>query len=158
MEDLPAYMSNRDYNNQFVQEIERIVPMCRHKKKWHLIFNTQSSAQADKYILDCDLAFFKPQGLLMADVERPNIRKIYKNIVDPYFENSSQDFIHRHACMVSRTYIGGIEIIKPPAKTEVIETVEVKAGVYAATNLSATSATEPVLVDVEEEDSDDDEK
>jgi hypothetical protein len=113
LDDLPAYMSNRDYNNQLVQAMERIVPMCRHKRKWHIIFNTQSTAQADKYILDCELAFFKPLGILMDDAERPNIRRIYRQLVNPYFENRTEDFIRKHAYMKSRTYVGGIGIKKP---------------------------------------------
>ncbi len=132
MEDLPSFMSNRDYNNSFIQEIEKIIPLVRHEKKWHLIFNTQSSAQADKYILDCDLAFFKPQGMLMEDVERSGIQKIYRHYVNPFFEHRSEQYIRRHAVMKSRTYVGGIAIVKTPAKSEVMEAIQNSKGVYEA--------------------------
>ncbi len=111
-DDLPAYASNRDYNNQLVESLERLIPMCRHKKHLHLIFGSQSAAQADKYILDCDLAFLKPLGLLMADVERPFIAKLYRDYVNPFFDNKTDDFIHRHAWMISRLYKGPISISK----------------------------------------------
>jgi hypothetical protein len=131
LDDLPAYMSNRDYENQLVQSVERIVPMVRHKRKWHLIFNTQSSAQADKYILDCELAFFKPLGVLMDDAERPAIRRIYKNIVTPFFEGRTEHFIRTHAFMKSRTYCGGIAIAKPPDNKQKILVAEPNAkGTY----------------------------
>lgn len=109
-DDLPAYASNRDYNETLVRQLERLIPMCRHEKKLHLIFCSQSAAQADKYILDCDMAFLKPLGLLYDDLERANIRRIYRNYVDPVFDGKSEDFIVRHAYMLSRSYRGIIEI------------------------------------------------
>lgn len=119
-DDLPAYAGNRDYNNSLVQELEQLIPLCRHEKCLHLIFNSQSSAQADKYILDCDLAFFKPLGILMDDVERPNIRRIYRNEVNPFFDGRSEWFIKRHAWMRSRSFIGGISVAKVP-RTKTLE-------------------------------------
>lgn len=129
VEDTPVNMGNRDYNEEVVQTLEKIIPMVRHTKKWHLIFNTQSSAQADKYILDCDLAFFKPQGILMGDVERPNIQKIYTKYVNPFFENRSQSWMRQHVLMIARSYIGGMLIAKVPEKMTVIETRN-ENGVY----------------------------
>lgn len=111
-DDLPAYASNRDYNEALVRQLERIIPMCRHERKLHLIFVSQSAAQADKYILDCDMAFLKPLGLLYDDLERANIRRIYRNYVDPEFDGKSEDFIVRHAYMLSRSYRGIVEIKK----------------------------------------------
>ncbi len=116
MDDLPAYMNNRSYNDALVQMIERIIPMVRHEPnppdfpigKVHLIFASQSAAQADRYILDCDLAFFKPLGLLLSDVERPGIARIYKLQVDPLFEGKDDNYIHEHAFMMSRTFKGMI--------------------------------------------------
>lgn len=135
LQDLPAYMSNNDYNNELIIELERIVPLCRHKRKWHLIFNTQSAIQADKYILDCELAFMKPWGVLMEDVERPGIRRIYKNWVMPYFEGKSEYFIRTHAFMKSRTYVGGIAITKPPAGKEVVLiATQNQDGIYEVTS------------------------
>ena len=111
-DDIPAYMSNRDYSEALVRMLERIIPMARHERKIHLIFCSQSSAQADKYILDCDMAFFKPLGLLYDDLERANIRRIYRNDVDQYFDGKSDYWIVRHAVMWSRTYKGLIEVSK----------------------------------------------
>jgi hypothetical protein len=116
-DDLPAYMSNRDYRDGLVMMMEKIVPMVRHPRqppefpvgKVHLIFVSQSAAQADKYILDCDMAFFKPLGLLSDDMERPNIKKIYSEFVNPLFQNKDDNFIHSHAFMMSRTFKGMIE-------------------------------------------------
>jgi len=111
-DDLPAWMSNRDYGETLVQAVEKLIPMCRHDKKIHLIFCSQSSAQADKWIMDCDMAFLKPLGLLYDDMERPNIRRIYKNNVDQHFEGKSDAWIVRHAMMWSRTYKDIIEVKK----------------------------------------------
>jgi hypothetical protein len=107
-------MSNRDYQESFARSVERIIPMVRHEPhppdypigEVHLIFSSQSSAQADKYILDCDMAFLKPLGLLMGEIERPKIAKIYRDKVDPEFENKDEAFIRKHAYMLSRTYKG----------------------------------------------------
>jgi len=112
LDDLPVYASNRDYNNQLVQALERIIPMVRHRRQLHLIFCSQNSAQADKCILDCDLAFLKPLGILCQDVERPFIRRVYKEDVDPEFEGKGESWIVRHAFMMSRTYKGIVEIAR----------------------------------------------
>jgi len=119
-DDLPAYMSNRDYNDGLIRMMERIIPMVRHEPnppdfplgQIHLIFSTQSAAQADRYILDCDAAFFKPLGLLMNDIERPNIAKIYKALVNPEFDGKGDMFIKTHAYFMSRTFKGLIEVKK----------------------------------------------
>ena len=112
MDDLPMYASNRDYHEAFVRSLERIIPMCRHERKLHLIFASQTAAQADRYILDCDCAFLKPLGLLTADIERPQVKKIYDNEVNPYFENKSDDWIHKHAFMLSRNWKGIVGVKK----------------------------------------------
>jgi hypothetical protein len=156
VEDMPAQMGNRDYNDELVHQIETLIPMCRHEKKVHFIFITQSSAQADKYILDCDLAFFKPQGILMGDVERPGIKKIYDKYVNPYFEGQSQDWMHKHAFMVSRTYLGGISISRVPDKQEVITTAPNAQGIYEAKGTEMVDIRKPGDIDVECEDSEED--
>ncbi len=108
-DDLPAYASNRDYNDTLVQGLEKIIPMVRHKRKLHLIFGTQTSAQADKYVGDCELGFLKPLGLFVE--ERPRVRQIYKEFgVEKVFEGQSLDWVKRHAVMISRTYKGVVEI------------------------------------------------
>jgi len=119
-DDLPSYASNRDYNEELVKTLEKIIPMVRHERQppdfpvgeVHLVFCSQSAAQADKYILDCDLAFLKPLGLLYADLERPNIRKLYRELVDPEFDQKERVWILRHAYMLSRSWRGIIEISK----------------------------------------------
>lgn len=112
-DDLPAYASNVDYNTQVAQMLNRLNPLVRHKRKLQLIYCSQSAAQATKYILDCDMAFFKNLGLLKEDYERPFIRRLYTKYVDPYFEGKKDYFIHRHAVMWSRTYKGLIDVCKP---------------------------------------------
>ena len=117
MDDLPAYMSNKDYNEEFARSVERIIPMVRHDPdppdfpigRCQMIFSTQSAAQADKYILDCDVAFLKPLGLLLQDIERPAIAKIYRTMVDQEFEGKSEHFIKSHAYMMSRQYRGLVD-------------------------------------------------
>ena len=119
-DDLPAYFSNRDYNEELSRVLERIIPMVRHKKQppefpvgeVHLIFCTQSAAQADRYILDCDLAFFKPLGLLMEGIERPHIGRMYRDFVNPCFDNKDDEFIKRHVYMLSRGFRGLITVNK----------------------------------------------
>lgn len=120
MDDLPAYLSNKDYQEAFAKSVERIVPMCRHDPlppefpigRCHLIFSSQSAAQADRYILDNDMGFLKPLGLLMQDIERPAIARIYRNLVDPEFEGQDDFFIKTHAYMYSRTYKGMVTFKK----------------------------------------------
>ena len=117
-DDLPAYASNRDYNNELIQNLERVVPMVRHERQppeyplgeLQLIFCSQSSAQADKYILDCDVAFFKPLGMLYEDFERQNIKRIYRDYVNQYFEGKGDDWVHKHVWMRSREYNGGMAV------------------------------------------------
>lgn len=120
MDDLPAYLSNKDYQEAFAKSVERIIPMCRHDPippefpigRCHLIFSSQSAAQADRYILDCDMAFLKPLGLLLQDIERPSIARIYRTLVDPTFANQDDMFIKTHAYMLSRTFKGLITFKK----------------------------------------------
>ena len=124
LDDLPAYASNRDYNNHLIITLERLIPMCRHDRKLHLIFCSQSAAQADKYILDCDIAFFKPLGLLMAGIERPHIKRIYETLVNEHFDGKDDNFIKRHAYMLSRTYQGLITISRVTGKQVIDNSAE----------------------------------
>jgi hypothetical protein len=116
LDDLPAYAGNRDYNDEMVRILNRIIPMVRHDRqppefpvgKVHLIFNTQSSAAADRFILDCDAAFFKPVGLLIE--ERPNVARIYKQFVNAEFEGKDSLWIKQHAYLMTPTWRGIIQI------------------------------------------------
>lgn len=125
LDDMPAYASNRDYTNELVKNLERLVPMVRHEPhppEWpvgeiQLIFSSQSAAQADKYMLDCDCVFFKPLGLLYEDYERQNIKRIYRDYVNAYFNEKSHDWILHHAWMRTPEYNGGIyynRVTAPP--------------------------------------------
>jgi len=131
MDDLPAYASNRDYREELIQSLEKLIPMIRHEPhppeqpvgEIDIIFCSQSAAQADKYILDCDMALFKPLGLLAADYERPNIKRIYRDYVDPYFAQATtggndpanvDEWVHHHAWLRCREYNGGIYFDKVP--------------------------------------------
>ena len=119
-DDLPAYMSNKDYSEEFSKNVEKCIPMVRHEPQppdfpvgqVHLIFCTQSASQADKYILDCDAAFLKPLGLLMDDVERSSVSRLMRLHVNPLFDGQSDEFVHRHAYMITRQYKGLIEFKK----------------------------------------------
>jgi len=120
-DDLPAYASNRDYNEALVKQLERITPMVRHDPqppefptgRLHLIFASQSSAQSDKHMTTgVEAAFFKPLGLLFEDLERPNIKKIYTEYVNPIFDGKSLDWVRRHAYMWSREFRGLIKVEK----------------------------------------------
>jgi len=118
MDDLPSYMSSADYQEHMTQVVNRIIPMVRHERQppdfpvgeVHLIFITQSAAAADRYILDCDLALLKPLGLLMGSIERPQIAKIYRELVDPCFQDKPDEFIQSHAYIISRQFRGLIKV------------------------------------------------
>jgi len=116
LDDVPVYMSSRSYHDSLVQTIEKIIPVVRHEKKFHLIFVTQSASQADKYILDADAAFLKPGSIFFEDLERAGIKKIYQQI-NPYFEGKSDWWIKTHAYMITREYQGVIEVKKVDNKT-----------------------------------------
>ncbi len=121
LDDLAVYMGNRDYSDADVKKMEKAIPMVRHDKhppdypigKTHMIFRTQSAAQADKYILDCDLAFFKPLGLLTNDMERPSIARLYRKEINPYFAGKNTEFVRKHAYMMHQSYRGLITVSKP---------------------------------------------
>ena len=108
-DDMPVYGSANDYHEDMIQTLNRIIPMVRHDKKWHLIFSTQTAASADRYILDCNCCFLKPLGLLAADLERPNIRKIYKEYVNPIFDGKPTEWVKNHAYFMAPTFRGVIE-------------------------------------------------
>ena len=112
MDDLPVYMGSHDYHEALIQVIEKIIPMVRHERHWHLIFSSQSSIAADRHILDCDLAFLKPLGLLIGAEERPSIARLYRNFVDPAFLGRSDRYVLSHAFMMSRTFQGMVLVKK----------------------------------------------
>ena len=111
LDDVPAYMSSRDYSDALVKTIERIIPMVRHERMLHLIFCSQSGSQADKYILDADAAFLKPGSVFFEDLERPGIKKLYQQ-AEPYFAGKTDHWLQRHAYMITRQWQGLIEVKK----------------------------------------------
>jgi len=110
-DDIPVYAGNRSYSDALVQQLDKDIPMVEHPALFrHIIFITQSMSIADRHIMQCHLAFFKPGALLADDLERPGIRLIYKRYVDPFFDNKSDEFIKKHAAMYSRSYKGLIYV------------------------------------------------
>ena len=110
-DDVPAYMSSRDYFDNLVRTLEKIIPMVRHERKLHLIFCSQSASQADKYILDADAAFIKPSSVFFEDLERPGVKKLYR-LANPYFDGKSEDWVRHHSFFISREWQGIIEVKK----------------------------------------------
>lgn len=111
LDDVPTFMSNRDYHDSLVREIEKIIPMVRHQRKLHMIFCSQSGSIADRYILDADCAFLKPGSIFLEDLERPGIKKWYQE-ANQFFQNKDMEWVRRHAFMVTPTFKGIIEIKK----------------------------------------------
>jgi hypothetical protein len=113
IDDLPVLMSSRQYTDQLVQIVEKIIPMVRHERKLHLIFNSQNSSLSDKYVLDNDIAVLKPLGIFSAATERPEVWKIYREKVNPIFDGKSENWIKRHAYVITRSWEGVITVAKP---------------------------------------------
>jgi hypothetical protein len=109
LDDAPVYLSSRDYHDVLVQEVERIVPMVRHERKLHLIVVTQSGSFIDKWLLDADALFLKPQSMLASDIERPGIKRVYQ-LANPYFEGKDTEWILRHSYLMTPTWRGLIEV------------------------------------------------
>jgi len=111
-DDLPVYMGSRDYYNILVQQLEKLIPMVRHKRKLTLIFSSQSSAQSDKYVLDSDLVLLKPANLLFADLERSSVSKLYRQIM-PIYDRMSEYQQKRHIFVFAQDYKGLVRIDLP---------------------------------------------
>lgn len=112
LDDIPAYMSSRDYHNPLVKVVEGIIPVVRHKRKIFLIFCTQTSSQADRYILDADLVILKPFTSLYADLERPAVKKLADRVM-PIFRQMSEAEQKRCCYIFSDTFTGLARIDKP---------------------------------------------
>ena len=105
LDDVPVYASSRDYQSELVRNIERIIPVCRHTRKLILIFCSQSSSLSDRYILDADIIMFKQLSLLVQDLERPAVNKLYKN-VEPVFSQMSETQIKKHCYVFCHSWQG----------------------------------------------------
>jgi len=112
LDDVPAYMSSRSYTNPFVQTVEALIPVVRHRRKIFLIFNTQMASMADKYIMDADLVFFKPPNVLFQDLERPAVARWFKK-VQPMFQVMTDMEQKKHAYLVTQSWHGMITVDLP---------------------------------------------
>lgn len=114
MEDATVYASQKDYKDAYIQALERLIPVVRHKRKLIILFNSQSSGLIDKFLLDADLVFFKPLNPLYGDIERPMVARMYKDLV-PIFNKMTEAQQMRHAYCINRFWSGLITIQKPLA-------------------------------------------
>ena len=105
LDDLPVYASQRDYNSRYVQTLERLIPVCRHKRKLVLCFASQSAALSDRYVMDSDIVIFKQLSILFQDLERPSVAKLYKQI-EPVFARMSETELRKHCYIFSHTWRG----------------------------------------------------
>ena len=112
LDDIPAYMSSRDYHNPLVKVVEGIIPVVRHKRKIFLVFCTQTSSQADRYILDADLVILKPFTSLYADLERPAVKKLADRVMPIFSEMSEAE--QKRCCYVFHDLYTGLARIDHP--------------------------------------------
>lgn len=112
LDDLPVLMGSRDYNDPYVQQVEKMIPVVRHERKLTIFFASQLASLSDKYALDADMVVFKPPSLLYADIERPFVKKWFDKI-GPMWEGKSEGWIQRHAFVMGHTWQGLVRIEKP---------------------------------------------
>ena len=111
MDDLPAYMSSRDYTDAYVKVVEQLIPVVRHRRKLHLIFSSQSSGLSDKWCMDADVILMKPLSFLYADLERAAVKKLADKLM-PLFNEMSEEQQLRHCYVFSRQFIGMCRVEK----------------------------------------------
>lgn len=111
-DDMPEWASQKDYRDSYVQKLERIIPVVRHKRKIMLIFIAQSSGLVDKFVAMSNLIFMKPVDLLFEDVERAAVARIYKRVM-PIFSEMSEKEQQRVAYCLSTDWRGLVRINKP---------------------------------------------
>jgi len=112
IDDLPLEMSSHNYHSTDVRTVEDLIPVCRHKRKLHLIFAAQVSAMVDKFTLDADIVFLKPPNMMFQDIERPAVARWYKQVL-PIFDSMTEEEQKRHAVMLSQSYRGLVRIDMP---------------------------------------------
>ncbi len=108
LDDLPVYMSSRDYSETLVRNVERLIPVVRHKKIM-LIFISQTSGFADRWVMDADAIFIKQCSLLYADLERPAVKKLMDRAL-PHFKDRSDEWIKRHCYLITDSWEGLLEV------------------------------------------------
>ena len=112
LDDLPTYMGSRSYQDALVQQVEHLIPVVRHRRKIILIFSSQTSGQADKWVMDADLIIMKAMGWLYSEVERPAVKKLADSIM-PAFRSMSEYQQKRHCFLFSDDYKGLVRIDLP---------------------------------------------
>jgi len=110
-DDLPVYMSSRDYSEALVRNVEKIIPVARHKGII-IIFVSQTSGYADRWVMDADAVFIKSPSLLYAELERGAVKKLMDRAA-PYFAGQTPIWLQKHCYMVTDSWEGIIEIKKP---------------------------------------------
>ena len=117
MDDIPLYLSSRDYNEAIARNVERLIPVVRHRKIM-LIFISQTSGFADRWTMDADCIFLKQSSILYADIERPAVKKLMDKAT-PYFGNQTDIWLKKHAYFITDSFEGVIEIKKVSGETGV---------------------------------------
>lgn len=110
LDDIPMYASSRDYHLAAVRAMEKTIPVCRHKGIM-IIFITQTSGFADRWVLDADAVFLKKPSILYAEIERPAVKKwVDKAVVA--FKGMNEAQAKRHAYLITDEYAGIISVRK----------------------------------------------
>ena len=110
LDDIPLYLSSRDYNEATARNVERLIPVTRHRKIM-LIFISQTSGFADRWTMDADAIFLKNSSILYQDIERPAVKKLIDK-AKPYFEGQPDIWQKKHAYFLTDSFEGIIEIKK----------------------------------------------
>ena len=111
LDDILTYMSAKMWRQQFIQEVEKMLPTARHERKLTLILCTQVTSLMDKYGLRADVICAKPPDLAYADTERPGVKRMYDRIA-PVWEGRTEYWIHRHCYMITHDWEGVVRINK----------------------------------------------
>ena len=112
LDDAPVYMSSRDYHDHKVVNVEKLIPVVRHRRKLHLIFITQSSALSDRYILTSDIVLLKPPSILFMETERNQVVHLYQKVA-PLFSSMSEAQKLRHVYLISEIESGMVRVGMP---------------------------------------------
>ena len=108
LDDIPVYMSSRDYNEALVRNVEKVIPIARHRGII-LIFISQTSGYADRWVMDTDAVFLKQSSILYADIERPAVKKLMDRAA-PYFANQTEIWQKKHSYLVTDSWEGLISV------------------------------------------------
>ena len=108
LDDIPVYMSSRDYQEALVRNVEKMIPVARHKGIM-LIFISQTSGYADRWVMDADAIFLKQSSILYADIERPAVKKLMDKAA-PHFANQTDIWKKKHAYLVTDSWEGVISV------------------------------------------------